>query len=173
MKDNDYEITNDEITLLEIVDFFKDSWKKILLGGAVGGTLGAGYALLSPSIYQATAYIQIAQIANTNLETPSSLVEKLKIPTYYFPNTFVSCNVEDLAESGKVLVNELNPRIVNNTNLISIKYKQRTTEEAKKCLESVLVDIRKNQNEIVTQLLETKKIKFMLSNSNLRLQSNY
>ena len=157
MKDNDYEIRNDEISLLEIVDFFKESWKKILLGGVVGGTLSAGYALLSPSIYQATAYIQVAKVANADVEAPSVLIEKMKIPTYYSPNTLVSCKVENLAEPGRVLANELNPSSAKNSPFISIKYKEKTAEEAKKCLESVLVDILKNQDEIATSILEIKK----------------
>ncbi len=157
MKDNDYEITNDEISLLEIVDFFKEGWKKILLGGVVGGTLSAGYALLLPNIYQATANIQVAKIANVDVEAPSVLVEKMKIPTYYSSNTFVSCKVENLADPGRVLANGLNPSLAKNAPIISIKYNGRTAEDAKKCLESVLVNIRKNQDEIATPILETKK----------------
>ncbi len=157
MKDNDYEITNDEISLLEIVDFFKDSWKKILLGGVVGGTLGAGYALIAPSIYQATANIQVAKVANADVEAPATLVEKMKMPTYYSSNTFIECKVENSAEPGKAIANGLNPTLAKNAPIITIKYKEKSAEDAKKCLESVLADVRKNQDEIATPILQTKK----------------
>ena len=157
MKDNDYEIANDEISLLEIVDFFKDSWKKILLGGVVGGTLGAGYALIAPSIYQATANIQVAKVANADVEAPATLVEKMKMPTYYSSNTFIECKVENKAEPGKAIANGLNPTLAKNAPIITIKYKEKSAEDAKKCLESVLADVRKNQDEIATPILQTKK----------------
>ena len=157
MKDYNYEIANDEISLLEIVDFFKDSWKKILLGGVVGGTLGAGYALIAPSIYQATANIQVAKVANADVEVPATLVEKMKMPTYYSSNTFIECKAENSAEPGKAIANGLNPTLAKNAPIITIKYKEKSAEDAKKCLESVLADVRKNQDEIATPILQTKK----------------
>lgn len=157
MKNNDYEIVNDQISLLEIVDFFKESWKKILLGGVISGTLGAGYALITPSIYQATANIQGAKVANADVEAPATLIEKMKMPTYYSSNTFIECKVENSYEPGKAIANGLNPTLTKNASIITIRYKEKSAEDAKKCLESVLADIRKNQDEIATSILQTKK----------------
>ena len=90
---NNQSINNmkEEISLTEIIDFFKESWKQLILGGVVGGAIGLGIALLLPSKYQATAYIQVAKVANTDVEAPNILFEKLRMSMFYSQKTFSEC----------------------------------------------------------------------------------
>jgi len=156
MNNQSIENLEDEISLLEIVDFFRESWKQILVSGIVGGTLGVGYALISPSIYQATANIQVAKVAGSDVETPSVLVEKLKMPMYYTQSTFTACNVMKRAEPGDTIAKGLKPTLSKNAPIISFTYKEKSTEDAKKCLEGVLNDIRTNQNILAKPILESR-----------------
>jgi uncharacterized protein involved in exopolysaccharide biosynthesis len=82
MNNQSIENIEDEISLIGIIDFFKEGWKTIVLGGVLGGAIGVSNTLLSPSIYQATAYIQVAKLANADVEAPNILLEKLKMPMY-------------------------------------------------------------------------------------------
>jgi LPS O-antigen subunit length determinant protein (WzzB/FepE family) len=156
MNNQNIENLEDEISLLEIVDFFRESWKKILVSGIVGGALGVGYALISPSIYEATANIQVAKVAGSDVETPSALVEKLKMPMYYTQSTFTACNLMERTEPGEAIAKKLNPTLSKNAPIIRITYKEKSTEDAKKCLEGVISDIRTNQNILAKPILETR-----------------
>lgn len=157
MNEQSYGSGEDELSIAEIVDFFRESWKQIVLGGVVGGVIGVSVALLSPSIYQATAYIQVAKVANADVEAPNILLEKLKMSMYYSQKTFTECNVENTIEPGKAIANGLKPTLSKGAPIISISYKDKNIDDAKKCLESVLNDIRKNQNEIAKPILEQRK----------------
>jgi uncharacterized protein involved in exopolysaccharide biosynthesis len=157
MNEQSYESGEDELSIAEIVDFFRESWKQIVLGGVVGGVIGVSVALLSPSIYQATAYIQVAKVANADVEAPNILLEKLKMSMYYSQKTFTECNDENTIEPGKAIANGLKPTLLKGAPIISISYKDKNIDNAKKCLESVLNDIRTNQNEIAKPILEQRK----------------
>ena len=157
MNNQTIENIEDEISLIEIINFFRESWKTIVLSGVVGGAIGVIVALFSPSIYQATAYFQVAKVANADVEAPNILLEKLKMSMYYSPKTFSECNVENTIEPGKVIANGLNPTLAKGAPIISISYKDKNIDDAKKCLESVLNDIRINQNEIAKPIFEQKK----------------
>lgn len=169
MNEQSYGSGEDELSIAEIVDFFRESWKQIVLGGVVGGAIGVSVALLSPSIYQATAYIQVAKVANADVEAPNILLEKLKMSMYYSQKTFTECNVENTIEPGKAIVNGLKPTLSIGAPIIRISYKDKNIDDAKKCLESVLNDIRTNQNEIAKPILEQRKNQ--LSNLNQKLES--
>lgn len=169
MNNQSIENMEDEISLTDIIDFFKESWKQLILGGVVGGAIGVSIALLSPSIYQATAYIQVAKVANADVEAPNILLEKLKMSMYYSQKTFSECNVENTTEPGKAIANGLKPTLAKGAPIISISYKDKNIDDAKKCLESVLNDIRTNQNEIAKPILEQKKNQ--LSNLKQKLES--
>ncbi len=161
--------TEDDFSLVEIYDFFKENIKSILLSGLVCGIIGVSVALLLPSKYQATAYIQVAKVANADVEAPNILLEKLKMSMYYSQKTFSECNVENTTEPGKSIANGLKPTLAKGAPIISISYKDRNIDDAKKCLESVLSDIRTNQNEIAKPIFEQKKNQ--LSNLKQKLES--
>ena len=57
---------DDELSLIEIINFFKESWKTII-GFTVLGIAGAGiYLWVVPKQYEASAQIKMAQIGNVN-----------------------------------------------------------------------------------------------------------
>jgi LPS O-antigen subunit length determinant protein (WzzB/FepE family) len=169
MNNQNIKYIEDEISLAEIIDFIRESWKQIVLGGIVGGVIGVSVALTKPSIYQATASIQVAKVANIDVEAPNILLEKLSMPMYYSSKTFIDCGVDKLAEPGMAIAKGIYPGLAKSTPIISISYKDKNIDVAKKCLESVLNDIQKNQNEIAKPILEQKK--YQLSNLKQKLES--
>lgn len=157
----------EEISLKDIIDFLYESWKAIVLSGIVGGLFATGYAFVIPTVYQATANIQVARVANSDVEAPTILVEKLKMPMYYSQESYSACNVTSVIESGELIVKNLNPTLSKNAPIISLSYKAATLEDAQKCIESVLNDVRNNQNLLANQILENKKYKLMNLKKNL------
>ncbi len=161
--------SKDEISLRDIIDFLAESWKTIMLGGAVGGLLGLGYGFMMPSMYQVTANLQVAKVAGADVEAPALLVEKLKMPMYYSQKTYGACGVMESTDPGAIIANTLKPTLSKNTPIIYISYRSGSPEDAKKCLESVLDDIRFNQGRLVKPILESKKNQ--LANLKLKLES--
>jgi len=154
-----------EISLRDIIDFLADSWKTILLGSVVGGLLGLGYAVKAPAKYQATANIQLAKVAGIEVEAPAVVIEKLKMPMFYSQKTYAACGVMESLVPGEVIINSLKPTLAKNTPIITVSYLAASPEDAKKCLESVLDDVRVNQSFLVkpnydlktSQLLQVKQ----------------
>ena len=146
-----------EISLTDIIDFFKEGWKQILITIIATTAIGTAYIFLATPKYLATANIQTAKVANIDVEAPNVLIEKIKIPTYYSQKTFDACNLSDRQEPGASLAKALSPSLLKAAPIISLSYKSTSPEAAKKCLESVLEDISAHQNDIAKPLLEIKK----------------
>lgn len=157
MNNQNLENVEDNLSIAEVIDSIKKFWKGVALGGLIGGLLGIVAATIIPPKYQATANIQVGKVANVEIESPNVLIEKIKLPMYYSSNTFVECNVADLTEPGVALAKSLNPVVAKNAPIITISYKEKDITRAKKCLESVLVDIRDNQREISKPILDSKR----------------
>ncbi len=149
-------IPEGEISLKDIIDFLVDSWKIVVLGGVAGGILGLGYGLIAPAKFQATANIQVAKVAGVDVEAPATLVEKLKMPSYYSQKTYVACNVTDKIEPGEVIAKTLKPTLAKTSPIITISYREKSREDAQKCLESVLDDVRSNQSLLAKPMFEVK-----------------
>jgi uncharacterized protein involved in exopolysaccharide biosynthesis len=162
-------ISEDEISLKDIIDFLAESWKVIVLGVVAGGLLGLGYGLIAPAKYQATANIQVAKVAGTDVEAPALLVEKLKMPMYYSQKTYVACNVMDKLEPGEVIAKTLKPTLAKTAPIITISYREESREDAQKCLESVLDDVRSNQSLLAKPIFESKTNQLL--NLKLKLES--
>ncbi len=148
---------DDEISIKDIIDFLSESWKVMALSGIVGGLLATGYAFITPPKYQATANIQVAKVAGSDVEDPSMLVEKLKMPMYYSTESYLACNVMDSIEPGAVIANNLKPVLSKTAPIVSFSYKEDSPMNAQKCLESVLNDIKMNHNLLAKPILESKK----------------
>ena len=154
---NQTELNEEEISLIDIIDFFKDGWKFILATSLVTTLIGIGYTFIASPKYQATAVFQTAKVADKDVETPNVLIEKIKIPTYFSQKTFEECGLSEFSEPGTALSKRLNPTLSKTAPFITISYKSKSPEIAKKCLISVIADINTQQNEIAKPLLDTKK----------------
>jgi uncharacterized protein involved in exopolysaccharide biosynthesis len=162
-------ISEDEISLKDIINFLAESWKVIIFGSVVGGLLGLGYSLIAPAKYQATANIQVAKVAGADVEAPAILVEKLKMPMYYSQKVYVACNVIDELEPGEVIAKKLKPTLIKNAPIIAISYQESSPGDAQKCLESILDDVRANQGLLAKPILQSKANRLL--NLKLKLES--
>lgn len=147
----------DEISIKDIIDFLMESWKTIALSGLIGGLSAVGYAFITPPKYQATANIQVAKVAGSDVESPSTLLDKLKMPMYYSTESYTACNVMDMIEPGEVISKNLKPVLSKSSPIISFYYIEDSPAAAQKCLESILNDVRKSQNLLAKPIIEIKK----------------
>jgi hypothetical protein len=164
----------DEISLRDMIDFLVESWKIIVITGILGLFSSVAYLLITPNQYQATAQIQMAQISaninnnnnnnnNTsplgiNIEEPSLLIARFKLPSNYSTQEIVACDFEsskspfeDLATAAKFSV------VKGVESIIELKITRDSKEIAITCAQSLFENIRISQNKIINPYIEEAK----------------
>ena len=150
--------TEDEISLANVLQFFKDGKYWIISLVGICTLLGATYASLAPSKYEASASIEMATVAGKPIEDGPILVEKLKLPMYFSKNTFKACKIENVLPSpGAFLATQLNPVANKNAPIVTIRFKGGAADDARICLESVVAEVANKQNTLLTPILNTQQ----------------
>ena len=163
------EIDQEEITLLDIYEFFISGWKTLFVGAALG--LGAGFvaAFVLPEKFQSSALIESATVGSKSVEPVAVLVEKMKTPTYYSFATIEACGVDQLANPAQAVVDRLKTNLPRNSTYVSVSYRAESPADAAKCLQHVLKDVRSNQAQIAEPLINNLEV--TLSNAEQELQA--
>lgn len=173
------EVDKDEISLLDIYVFLRDSWKTFIAFSVLGLSAGLITAFILPEKFQASALIESASIAKkessdlitkVSVESPATLTEKMKVPTYFSEDTVKSCDLTDVANPAQALVRGLNPNVPRNSPYVSVTFKAESPAIAATCLESVLKDVIANQALLAQPLINNFEV--ALANAEQELQSN-
>jgi uncharacterized protein involved in exopolysaccharide biosynthesis len=156
-------LDDDEISLLDVFDFFVESWRSIVSLAILGGVVGAAVAFLMPVKYEATALIKPATVGAVKefiveerpVESVAILAEKMRSPTYYSVDTLQSCGLLDKTTTpAAVLAKNLNASVARNSAFVSVKFQAGSPALASQCLESVLKDVVLEQNTISGPLVQ-------------------
>jgi len=168
-----------EISLFDIYDFFKEGWKTIIGFSVIGLVVGLVMAFVLPEKFQATVLIEPASVAsraNSNapmtrqsVELPTVLAEKMKQPTYYSDKTLKACITNPDANPSQTLVNRLKPNVARNSVYVSVSYLAPSSKIASACLESVLSDVVVNQARLAEPLINNLQVE--LSNAEQELKA--
>lgn len=164
-------ISEDEISIKDIIDFLVESWKSIVLTGLFGLIGSIVYLLMTPNQYQATAQIQMAQISansnnnnnNTNplgvnIEDPNLLMARLRLPSTYSNQEIKSCDFESAEAPSEALVKVAKFSPVKGVlSMIELKVNRESKEVAIACAQSLFDSIKASQNEIIKPYIEEAK----------------
>lgn len=160
-----------EINMADVIQFFNDGKFWILAVAAASTLIGWVYALSISPVYEASVHVEMASVASTPVETPGALVEKLKLPLYYSTSNHKICKAEDkLPSPGQFLVSQLMAAVNKNAPTVTLKLSAGSADAAEQCLESIFLQIRKNQAILAKPILEIKKshlstLEYKLANS--------
>lgn len=174
------QISEDEITIRNLVYFFLKSWKIIVLSGILG-VLGATlYIWLTPNQYQANANIQMAQISinniNNNAGTNPSIVNvedsnlviaRLKLPTAYSAQEIKACGLEASGAPYENLVSAIKFSAIKGGSVIELKINLDSKVIALTCAQALFENIKNYQNEIIKPDIEEAKILLLKNNDRL------
>ena len=75
--------SEDEISLIDILLFLQESIGNVIKSVLACVFLGGGYYFSTPKLYEASATIQMAMATGNPVETPTVLLEKIKLPLYF------------------------------------------------------------------------------------------
>ncbi|AWW49186.1 Wzz/FepE/Etk N-terminal domain-containing protein [Polynucleobacter paneuropaeus] len=165
-----------EISLLEILDFFKKSWKIIVLGSFLGLICAIGYLLVTPPMYEATAHIRMAQVSQTNpanpfgavIEDPTSLISRMQFPTNYSPEVISVCDYQDQPQAALALSKAAKFSIPKGVaNAVELKVLAPTSQLAASCAQAIFVQIANMQEQLSKNFVEEAKIKLDSDNEHI------
>ena len=150
---------NEEISLLDILQYIKSSGRRVLISTAVCLSIIVFYYLSIPKMYEAIVTIGMAEVAGEMTESPTIVLEKIKLPMFFSESTMRACGLY-----GKnISYNKLNDQIKFTPNrsapYITVSYQSPSTQAARTCLELVIMEIQKSQNEIIEPLIRIRKHK--------------
>ena len=163
----------DEISLKDIIDFLMESWKMILGVGLLGLLGSVGFLAVTPNQYEATAQIQMAQITannnnnnnnNTNplgvnVEEPSLLMARLKIPSTYTAAEIKACGLEGQRMPAESIVAMSKFSSVKGVgSIVELKIRMESREQAIICTQALFEHIRESQNQIIKPYIEEAKV---------------
>lgn len=158
----------DEISLKDIIDFLMESWKTIVGVGLLSLLGSVGFLAVTPNQYEATAQIQMAQISannnnNTNplgvnVEDPSLLMARLKLPTTYSAAEIKACGLEGQKMPAESIVSMSKFSAVKGvSSIIELKIRMESREQAVLCAQALFENIRESQNQIIKPYIEEAK----------------
>jgi uncharacterized protein involved in exopolysaccharide biosynthesis len=162
----------DEISLKDIVDFIIESWKTILATGIVGILGAVAYIVVTPNQYEATAQIQMAQIASptnannqqslgVNVEDPNLLIARMKLPSTYDQAAVSACGYEGKPNATQSLANMAKFSLAKGTQMVELKVNGLSREQATQCAESILRIVKDTQKAITEPIIDEAKAKLV------------
>ena len=165
-----------EISLLEIVDFIKKSWKIIVLGSFLGLVCAIGYLLVTPPMYEATAQIRMAQISQINpanpfgatIEDPTSLMARMQFPTNYSAQVIGACDYQDKPQAALALSKNVKlsiPKGVANT--VELKFLAPSAQTAENCAKAIFTQVVGLQEQLSSTFIEEAKTKLAADNERI------
>ncbi len=170
---------DDEISLLDIIHFFKTNFKRILFFAIMGGILGYLNSKLAKPVYDGSVLISPAIVAGSFVVDPKITLTKLDMNSYYSKETFLACNPTFYKDKDKDKDIDYNmsdivkASITKDGNLIELTMSHSNKDIIYACLENITADINANQNIISDPLIESKKIKLRLVEEKLKLGEEF
>jgi hypothetical protein len=110
-------------------------------------------------MYEATATIEMAKVAGEPVESPATLLEKMKLPLYFSSATLEACGTDGGVSSQAKFVDKIKPSINKFTPMVSFVTQAPTTQDAKACLNAAIADVSSKQDAIAIPLLGQKEQK--------------
>ena len=164
----DDSIAATEISLIDLLIFFKSTYKTIV-GFALFGIIGAVLFLWAvPKQFEASAQIKMAQIANVNnnnnnninplgvnIEEPQALIARMALPTSYPKETIALCGMADEKDPETLLAKKVKlsiPKGVGGT--VDLRIRDASKDTAKTCTNAVYQLIKSSQAQLVAPYID-------------------
>lgn len=166
------ELEASEISLLDILNFFKLGYKTICIFGVIGLIISIIYLVVTPKQYDAVAQITMAQIgaANNNnnninplginIEEPSLLIARMSSPTSFTPQVTEACDRQDQANAALALSKSIKLTIPKGiANVVELRTFGLSPQAAERCNLAIFELIKNTQSQIIAPYIAEAKLK--------------
>lgn len=170
---------DDEISLLDIIQFFNVNFKRILFFIILGGVLGYLYGKFADPVYDGSVLVSPALVAGNYVINPKITLTKLNMNSFHSKETFLACNPEFFKGKGNDkgidydMSDIVKTLITKDENLIELKMQSSNKETIHACLEHVISNITASQKIIADPLIESKKNQLSLVEDKLKLAEQF
>jgi hypothetical protein len=172
---------DDEISLLDMIQFFKDNLRGILFFVMIGGILGGILGKILGPVYEGSMLIAPAKVAGNFVVDPKITLTKLEMNSYYPKETFLVCNPKFYKDKYKDKDKDIDydmsdivkTSITRDGALLSLKMYDRDKSVIKNCLESVESNIQSSQHIIAEPIIEMKKNEMILAQNKLQISEDF
>jgi hypothetical protein len=172
---------DDEISLLDIIQFFKANLKRILFFIILGGILGFLYGKLADPVYNGSVLVSPALVAGKYVIDPKITLTKLNMNSYYSKETFLACNPGFYKDKDKDkdkdidydMLDIVEASITKDGNLIEFTMSDSNKDIIQSCLENITANINASQKIIAGPLIESKKNGLSLVEEKLKLAEQF
>ena len=167
---------DDEISIADIILFFKSHKKMILIFVIIGTLLGGLYGHFTGPIYKGSVLISPAKIAGDFVVNPKATVTMLDMNSYYSKETFLNCNPGFYKDKDKDKDKDIDydisglvkASVTKDGDLIQLQIQNKNTTVIKDCLNSMVDDIRISQSIISDPLIQLKNNELKLAEEKLK-----
>jgi hypothetical protein len=165
---------DDEISLLDTIQFLKDNFKRILFFIILGGFLGSLYGKFASPVYEGSVLVSPALVAGNYIIDTKTILTKLKMNSYYPKETFLACNptfyknIDKDKDIDYDMLDIIETSITKDGNLIELKMESSNKETIHACFESIVSIINASQKTTVDYLIESKKTELNLLEAKLK-----
>jgi uncharacterized protein involved in exopolysaccharide biosynthesis len=174
MQNLEAQLDDQEISLIDIVNFLKNAWKTIVMTGVVGILIAIAYLLLAVPQYEATAQIKLAQL-NFNgpglgapIEDQNSLLARLQFPSNFTQPVITACEYDNKTDPAQSLAKDLKFSIPKGmVNIIELKTLAPSPEKALACANAVVDQIAKLQRAMIETYVDEAKTQLEIYNEKL------
>ena len=153
-----------EISLKDIVKFFKHNQRVIVFFCFVGLLLSIVYILLAPKKYEVRWQMEMTQFgmnasANANnIEEPAALIQRLKFSSSYPVAVQQTCGMPQDAEFGEYLGGALEAQAVSSVDkAVGMKLRAHNAKQARQCADAIVAMIIAQQQGLVEERMAGRK----------------
>jgi len=168
---------DEEISIADIIHFFKSHKKFIIFCVILGGILGGLLGKFTGPVYKGSVLVSPAKIAGQFVVEPKITLTKLDMNSYYSKETFLSCNPDFYKDKDKDIdydmSNIMKASITKDGSLIELSMNQKNKNIIKDCLDHMINDIRQSQSLIAEPLIESKKVELNLAEEKLKISEEF
>jgi len=171
---------DDELSLIDIINFFRESCKVIAGFTMLGITGSALYLWGVPKQFEASAQIKMAQIASVNnsnsninplginIEEPQALIARMALPTSYPNETVILCGLADQKDPEVALASKVKFSIPKGVGgIVDLKIRDASKEIAKACTNAVFRLIKTSQAKLIAPYIDEASNKLAIEKERL------
>jgi hypothetical protein len=153
---------DDEISVADIVHFFKSHKKFISICIILGLLFGGLFGQISGPVYTGSAIISPARVAGAFVANPKITIAKLYMNNYHSKENVLNCNPDFYKDKDKDkeidydMSDIVKSSVTKDGDLIELRMQDKNKTIINNCLMSLIEDVRRSQNAIANRLIESK-----------------
>jgi hypothetical protein len=168
---------DDEISIADIIKFFRQNLKRLIIFSLLGGLLGSLYGKFAGPMYEGSMLIASAKVAGSYVIDPKITITKLNMNSYYSKETFLACNPSFYKDKDKDKDKDIDydmsdivkASLSKDGSLISFSMQSKVKDIIVDCLSTTENDVKLSQSAITLPLIEMKKNELQLAQNRLQL----